>query len=128
MLVCAMVMPMPVFAEESTQSITHYYCDFEDENEVQQWNLLVGAQAASIPNKWVVGSALNNGGQNALYVSSDGGKSVSYAGSECTILAVRTLTLAQTGKDYTLSFDWIAQGNGMVLTGCALHGCQRRMP
>lgn len=111
-LACTLVVSVPVFAEESTQSITHYYCDFEDENEVQQWNLLVGPQAASITNKWVVGSALNNGGQNALYVSSDGGKSVSYAGSECTILAVRTLTLAQTGKDYTLSFDWIAQGNG----------------
>lgn len=112
-LVCAMVMPMPVFAEESTQ-ITHYYCDFEDENEVQQWDLLVGAQAASITNKWVVGSALNNGGQKALYVSCNGGKSVSYTGSECTILAVRTLTLAQTGEDYTLSFDWIAQGDEYI--------------
>lgn len=109
-LVCAMVMPMPVFAEESTQSITRYYCDFEDENEVQQWNLLVGPQATSIPNKWVVGSALNNGGQNALYVSSDGGKSVSYTGSQCTILATRTLTLAKTGETYTLSFDWLTQG------------------
>lgn len=109
-LACTLVVLVPVFAEESTQSITHYYCDFEDENEVQQWNLLVGAQAASIPNKWVVGSAMNNGGQKALYVSSDGGKSVSYTGSQCTILAVRTLTLAKTGENYTLSFDWLTQG------------------
>lgn len=109
-LACTLVISAPVLAEESTQ-ITHYYCDFEDENEVQQWDLLVGAQAASITNKWVVGSALNNGGQKALYVSCNGGKSVSYTGSECTILAVRTLTLAQTGEDYTLSFDYIAQGN-----------------
>jgi len=110
-LICMLVVSAPAFAEESTESITHYYCDFEDDNEVQQWNLLVGAQAASIPNKWVVGSALNNGGQKALYVSNDGGKSLSYTGSECTILAVRTLTLAQTGEDYTLSFDYIAQGS-----------------
>lgn len=108
-LACTLVVSAPVFAEESTL-ITHYYCDFEDENEVQQWNLLVGPQAASITNKWVVGSALNNGGQNALYVSSDGGKSVSYTGSQCTILAVRTLTLAKTGENYTLSFDWLTQG------------------
>lgn len=113
-LACTLVVSMPAFAEDSTQSITHYYCDFENENEVQQWNLLVGKQAPSIPNKWVIGSALNNGGQKALYVSNDGGKSLSYTGSECTILAVRTLTLAQTGEDYTLSFDWIAQGDEYI--------------
>jgi len=114
MLICTLVVSMPVFAVENTQSITRYYCDFEDENEVQQWNMLVGKRAASTPNKWVVGSALNNGGKKALYVSRDGGQSVSYIGSPCTILAVRTLTLAQTGEDYTLSFDWIAQGDWNV--------------
>lgn len=94
----------------NAQSVYNYFCDFEDAEEVKQWDLLVGDVAPSLPNKWVVDSAINNGGKYAMYISNDGGQSVSYTGTSCVVMASRTITLDRTGLPYTLSFDWIANG------------------
>ncbi len=94
----------------SAQSVYNYSCDFEDAEEVKQWNLLVGDMAPALPNKWAIDSAINNGGKYAMYISNDGGLSTSYTGSSCVVMASRTITLDRTGLPYTLSFDWIANG------------------
>lgn len=108
MLVC--LAPFGASQLRAQTAIYNYACDFEDPTENAQWNLLVGDQAASIPNKWVINTAANNGGSHALYVSPDGGQTASYTGSPCVILASRTIFLGRTGVDYTLSFDWLANG------------------
>lgn len=107
LLLCGVLLPL------SAQTITgvyNYSCDFEDPDEVSKWDLRVGSRAESLPNKWYVDTAINNGGKYALYVSNTQGKTTTYEPSACTILASRTLMLNYTGEDYTLSFDWIANG------------------
>ena len=109
---------LPVAAQTIT-GVYSYSCDFEDPEEVKNWNLSVGAKAPTLANKWVVDTAINNGGTHALYVSNTQGKTTTYEGTPCTILAARTLMLNKTGEDYTLSFDWIANGfkEGDVMDG-----------
>ncbi len=100
---------MPLCAQ-STKGVYSYYCDFEDSTEVQNWDLRVGTRAETLPNKWYISTAVNNGGNYALYVSNTQGQTASYEPTANTILASRTLILNNTGNDYTLSFDWIANG------------------
>lgn len=100
---------VPIYAQ-NTNGVYSYYCDFEDVEEVQQWDLRVGSRAEKLPNKWYIDTAINNGGEYALYVSNTQGQTVSYEATASTILAARTLTLNYTGEDYVLSFDWVANG------------------
>lgn len=76
-------------------------------NGISWWG---GDVAPSIANKWVVDTAINNGGKYAMYISNDGGRNLSYTGTPCVVMASRTITLDRTGEAYTLSFDWIANG------------------
>ena len=107
---------MPAYAQNVT-GVYSYSCDFEDPDEVRNWNLRVGTRAESLLNKWYVDTAINNGGKYALYVSNTQGKTISYEPSANTILASRTLMLNYTGEDYILSFDWIANGYKEVKDG-----------
>lgn len=107
---------MPAYAQD-IKGVYSYSCDFEDPDEVSKWNLRVGSRAESLPNKWYVDTAINNGGRYALYVSNTQGKTISYEPSANTILASRTLMLNYTGEDYILSFDWIANGYKEVKDG-----------
>ena len=101
---------LPLYAQTDTAAVYNYSCDFEDADESAKWNLLVGKQASQTTNKWYIGQSVNNGGENSLYVSSDGGVNNTYVGEACVIVASRTITLRKTGTDYTLSFDWCANG------------------
>ena len=101
---------LPLYAQTDTAAVYNYSCDFEDADENAKWNLLVGKQASQTTNKWYIGQSVNNGGENSLYVSSDGGVNNTYVGEACVIVASRTITLRKTGTDYTLSFDWCANG------------------
>lgn len=58
-------------------------------------------------NKWVRGTATNNGGSYSIYISSDG-TSNNYVNQNSTVYAYRTLTLA--GGTYRFSYDWKARG------------------
>ena len=101
---------LPATYAQTTAGVFNYTCDFEDPEEIKNWDLAIGPKAASIANKWVIDTAINNGGTHALYVSNTQGKTTTYSASTCVILAARTITLRNTGEDYTLSFDWIAHG------------------
>ena len=109
-LLCAWLFLQPVAAQQPNDTISNYSCDFEDAVENSRWNLAIGDDAATIPNKWYIGHTLNNGGQNGLYVSDSLGLKATYTPSSCVILASRKLILLKTGLDYTLSFDWLANG------------------
>ena len=72
------------------------------------WMLLNGSSA----NQWVIGTAVNNGGTGALYISDDNGASNNYdLNNTSNSFAYKTLTLDSVG-DYAFSFDWRGYGEG----------------
>lgn len=68
-----------------------------------------GTQGATSVNKWYIGTAANNGGQQAMYISYDGGVTAGYTNSANCMAAYTSLTLA--AGTYELAFDWQAMGN-----------------
>ena len=85
-----------------------YICGFEvndnDENEASVWVL-----ENNTPNGWYVGTATNNGGSRALYISNDNGASNAYTvTTSCVSYAY--VTFDMDPGEYTFSFDWKAYG------------------
>ena len=69
------------------------------------WELING----ELTNVWTWGSAVNNGGEHALYISNDDGVTNAYTiNSGTMVYAVKPLTFAE-GK-YEFSYDWKANG------------------
>ena len=82
-----------------------YSTGFEAGQDVA-WMLENGSQV----NQWVIDSAANNGGSNALYISNDNGASNAYSNSSASnVYAYKLFTLADSG-DYAISYDWRANG------------------
>ncbi len=78
---------------------------FTDNFETDKgWELINGTQT----NKWVRGSATNNGGSNALYISNDGGTTNTYSHSASMTFA--TKLFAFEAGDFTIAYDWKANG------------------
>ena len=63
-------------------------------------------------NSWVRGTATNNGGTAAMYISNDGGTSNAYATSGA-MAAYATKLFAFEAGDYTISYDWKANGESI---------------
>lgn len=82
---------------------THPYSqNFETSND---WGFTNGTQT----NTWNWGSATNNGGEKAMYVSNDNGTSNAYTvNSTTTVFASKLFNFSQ--GTYTVSFDWQANG------------------
>ena len=83
-----------------------YFCDFEDSLENHYWRM-VNMEI----NGWYIGSATAQSGDQALYVSNDGGitnaiSGVSYSNSLKTIWAYRDIQLPPGYADYQISFDY----------------------
>ena len=78
-----------------------YSQDFEANND---WSFANG----TFTNQWCWGSATNNGGEKAMYISKDGGTTYEYAHSALVVYASKLFNFAQ--GTYTFSFDWNANG------------------
>ena len=78
-----------------------YEQDFESSND---WGFTNG----SLTNNWCWGSATNNGGAKAMYVSNNGGTTHEYAHGNTTIYASKLFNFSQ--GTYTFVFDWQANG------------------
>ena len=62
-------------------------------------------------NQWVVGTAVNNGGMNSLYVSKDGGTTNTYDTSAGSIsFAYRDFLVEDVSGELEISFDWLCMG------------------
>ena len=71
------------------------------------WELFNG----ELTNKWTWGTATNNGGTHALYISNDGGTNNTYNTSSSTMVyAAKLLTFTEGTFDF--SYDWRADGEG----------------
>ncbi len=81
-----------------------YSSGFEAGQDVS-WMLVNGGET----NKWAFGSAVNNGGSNALYISNDNGVSNSYSiTSASNVYAIKLFSF--DAGDYAISYDWMANG------------------
>ena len=69
-----------------------------------EWELING----TLTNAWAWGTAANNGGTHALYVSNDNGFTNEYSDGGTMVYATKLLSFA-TGK-YEFSYDWKANG------------------
>lgn len=62
-------------------------------------------------NQWVFGTAVNNGGTHALYVSKDEGDTHTYnVSSETVAHAYRDFFVIDVSGELDIQFDWIAKG------------------
>ena len=66
-----------------------YLCDFEDDAENAKWTLNYNPNLVpgTLKNLWHIGEADASEGKKSMYVSSDGGATVSYTISDITFLA-----------------------------------------
>ncbi|OYQ31897.1 hypothetical protein CHU92_15500, partial [Flavobacterium cyanobacteriorum] len=79
------------------------------ENPVTGWSLSNGTQT----NKWVIGPAVNNGGNRSLYISNDNGASNAYTlTATSTVHAYRDYIVPANPFQLSLSFDWRSAGEG----------------
>ena len=89
-----------------TEKVATPATGFTDNFETDKgWELING----TLTNKWVRGTATNNGGSNALYISNDGGTTNAYSNSSATMAYASKLFRFEAG-DYTISYDWKAKG------------------
>ena len=88
-----------------------YYCDFENEAENAQWVLNKSGNASLVwENKWTIGGAEAALGEQAMYISYDGGTTAGYKKTTSNIMiAYRELTL-EAGR-YDVAFDWMCGGD-----------------
>ncbi|WP_060875648.1 fibronectin type III domain-containing protein [Myroides odoratus] len=62
-------------------------------------------------NKWIVGTAVNNGGTKSLYVTKDNGVTNTYSNNTSTVThAYRDIAIPVNALEARLSFDWRAKG------------------
>ena len=89
-----------------TEKVATPATGFTDNFETDKgWELING----TLTNKWVRGTATNNGGSNALYISNDGGTTNAYSNTSATMAYASKLFRFEAG-DYTISYDWKAKG------------------
>lgn len=71
------------------------------------WSIINGTQT----NKWYIGTATNNGGTHALYISDNNGVANSYDMDESSVVqAYRDITLPADIVQANLTFDWRGAG------------------
>ncbi len=79
-----------------------YEQNFETSNDL-------GFANGTLTNAWCWGSATNNGGSKAMYISNDGGTTNAYStNSTATVYASKLFNFSQ--GTYTVVYDWIAYG------------------
>ncbi|WP_168196937.1 fibronectin type III domain-containing protein [Flavobacterium alkalisoli] len=62
------------------------------------------------PNKWVIGTAVNNGGTSSLYITNDEGVTNAYSNETTVSHAYRDVQMPTTVEELNLSFDWRSVG------------------
>ena len=89
--------------EALTVDASHPYSQgFETNND---WGFANG----TLTNQWCWGSATNNGGSKAMYISNDNGTSNTYTLNSTTVVYASKLFAFEQGT-YTFVFDWKANG------------------
>jgi len=77
--------------------------DFEGAN---YWKFVADGQT----NAWIVGNAVSNGGEKAMYVSNNG-NDYAYNSEESSASFATVLLHFETTGDYTIDYDWKGDGD-----------------
>lgn len=85
-----------------------YFEGFEDSTTYSSWTLNAGPNGAKAENKWYISNAESFVGKNALYISADGGKTLSYKNTQVYNIAYKEISLPK--GTYDLSFTWKCEG------------------
>lgn len=85
-----------------------YFEGFEDSTTYSSWTLNAGPNGAKAENKWYISNAESFVGENALYISADGGKTLSYKNSQVYNTVYKEISLPK--GTYDLSFTWKCEG------------------
>ena len=88
-------------------TITNYWCDFEDEAQNLTWHFPVHPDNA---HHWTIGEAVNNGGRRSMYVTPNELDTMGYINSSAIVYAYTDITLQKSSEKYYLSFDWMGAG------------------
>ena len=98
LLTLLLAVMVPWAAMGQTQNV-FFSDDFEGSS--CEWNLINGTHT----NQWAWGTATNNGGTHALYVSNDGGESNAYSNNLYSIVYATRLIAFEVGE-YTIAYDF----------------------
>ncbi|MDR0830202.1 MAG: fibronectin type III domain-containing protein [Prevotellaceae bacterium] len=80
---------------------------FENSTEDNMW---IFSSNAGV-NKWAIGSAINNGGGRALYVSNNNGAANAYTITSASNAYAYVPVMLDNATEYKVSFDWKSLGN-----------------
>ena len=108
LLLMVMFIPWVVQAQTTPAPASlPYSCGFEDATENANWTIVNG----DATNKFFIGSAVNNGGTQSLYISNNNGVSNDYTvlSDAGYVYAYREISVTDLGV-YTVSLDWRAKG------------------
>ncbi|MBQ1819056.1 MAG: fibronectin type III domain-containing protein, partial [Bacteroidales bacterium] len=95
------------FKTEENVARLPYYCDFEDTVENARWKFFLGSST----NKWVIDTAVNHGGDKALYVSNNNGATNAYTvNSSSRVWACRDIYFDPQYSQFLVSFDFKGLG------------------
>ena len=95
------------FRTPQIPALLPYTQNWEDGTENAQWTILNNTAT----NKWYIGSAVNNGGDSSLYISSDNGATNNYdISSSSDVWAYRDIYFDPLYGEYELSFDYRVYG------------------
>ena len=95
---------MGVFDTDIVTGTIPFYDGFEG---LKAWIL----ENDGTPNKWIIGSDVNCGGNRSLYVSNNNGNNT-YTTTTATDIYAKRLITFEDGKTYEYSYDWRANGVG----------------
>jgi hypothetical protein len=84
-----------------------YITGFEDEYDNSQWRFFY---QGSNPTQWTFGSATNHGGNNAFYISTDGGVTNTYTSGYYNSWAWRDIYIDSATTQIQISFDYKGVG------------------
>ncbi|MFM9986308.1 MAG: T9SS type A sorting domain-containing protein [Flavobacteriales bacterium] len=76
------------------------------ETGLSGWSILNGAQ----PNKWAVGTAINNGGSNGIYISQDNGVTNTYNIASASVVHIYREFTMPAALEINLSYQWTGLG------------------
>ena len=82
---------------------------FETTADRAEWTFVNGSQT----NQWVMNTAVNNGGQYAMYVTNAPTSTTpvnSYTNTSTYVWAYKDIEFPECDDNFTLSFDWLAYG------------------
>lgn len=116
-ILCALVGLLSISAvtQATPQIRVPWQCSFEETEDLSDWILNQGTSAAQ--DQWVIGDATRSDGKRSLYISTNGGQMAIAGGNQNTVMAYRKIHFPEHAsgiKQYDISFDWKALGNGVL--------------